>query len=144
MSPRSTTSAPKLRVFSTFTDEAKRGMTIVAAMPMRWAWYATAWAWLPAETASTPPARSAAVSCAILLNAPRSLNDAVNCRFSNFRNTSQPQIAERVRDSRQGVSPISPRSRAAARSMSAARAGSGAMLMAAFSRPGRRTHLDTD
>ena len=37
VSPRSTTSAPKLRVFSTFTDEAKRGMTIVAAMPMRWA-----------------------------------------------------------------------------------------------------------
>ena len=111
VSPRSTTSAPKLRVFSTFTDEAKRGMTMVAAMPMRCAWYATACAWLPAETASTPPARSAAVSCAILLNAPRSLNDAVNCRFSNFRNTSQPQMAERVRDSRQGVSPISPRSR---------------------------------
>ena len=29
-------------------------MTMVAAMPIRWAWYATAWAWLPAETASTP------------------------------------------------------------------------------------------
>ena len=64
--------------------EAKRGITIVAAMPIRSAWYATACAWLPAETASTPLARSAAVSCAILLSAPRSLNEAVNCRFSNF------------------------------------------------------------
>ena len=35
VSPSSTTSAPKPRVFSTFTEEAKRGMTMVAAMPMR-------------------------------------------------------------------------------------------------------------
>ena len=83
-------------------------MTIVAAIPIRSAWYATACAWLPAETASTPLARSAGVSCAILLSAPRSLNDAVNCRFSNLRKTSQPQIAESVRECRHGVSPISP------------------------------------
>jgi hypothetical protein len=104
VSPSSTTSAPKPRVFSTLTDEAKRGMTIVAAIPIRSAWYATACAWLPAETASTPLARSAGVSCAILLSAPRSLNDAVNCRFSNLRKTSQPQIAESVRECRHGVS----------------------------------------
>jgi hypothetical protein len=33
-----TTSAPKRRVFSTFTAGAKRGMTIVAGTPMRCAW----------------------------------------------------------------------------------------------------------
>src|SRR4029078_9647821 len=107
-------SAPKPRVFSTLTLEAKRGMTIVAAIPIRSAWDAPACAWLPAETASTPLARSAGVSCVILLSAPRSLNDAVNCRFSNVSDTSQPQICDSVRDARHGESTISPRSRSAA------------------------------
>src|SRR5207302_1831169 len=83
-----------------------------AAMPIRSAWYATACAWLPAETASTPLARSSLVSWAILLSAPRSLNEAVNCRFSNFRKTSQPQICDSVRDARHGVAPTSPARRA--------------------------------
>jgi hypothetical protein len=55
-----------------------------------------------------------ALSCASLLQAPRSLNDAVNCRFSNFRNTWARTICDSVRDSTQGVSSTWPCSRSAA------------------------------
>ena len=41
-SPCRTTSAPKARVCSTFTVGVKRGITIVAGIDMRSAWYATA------------------------------------------------------------------------------------------------------
>src|SRR5277367_3674818 len=53
--------------------------------------------------AITPPARSASVRLSSLFSAPRSLNEAVNCRFSNFSQTSQPAMADRVRDCRIGV-----------------------------------------
>ena len=77
------------------------GMTIVAGIPSRWAWYATPCAWLPADAATTPVARSAAGErAARKLRAPRSLNDAVNCRFSNFSQTRAPVISESVRDGR--------------------------------------------
>ena len=78
LSPASTTSAPRRCVFSTFTNGAKRGMTMVAGMPSRRAWCATPCAWLPAETAITPCVRSSCVSCRSVFSAPRSLNDAVN------------------------------------------------------------------
>ena len=37
------------------------------------------------------------------LSAPRSLNEAVNCRFSNFSQTSQPAMPDKVREWRVGV-----------------------------------------
>ena len=58
VSPRSTTSAPSLRVLSIFTNGVGSGITITARMPRRRAWYATPWAWLPADMATTPAARS--------------------------------------------------------------------------------------
>jgi hypothetical protein len=64
--------------------------------------------------AITPRARSAGVSCTSLLQAPRSLKLAVNCRFSNLRNTCAPVSSDSVRDSTQGVSSTCPRTRAAA------------------------------
>ena len=53
--------------------------------------------------AMTPRLRSSAVSDNSLLSAPRSLNEAVNCRFSNLSQISQPAISDKVRDSRVGV-----------------------------------------
>ncbi len=75
---------------------------------------------MPAETASTPAAHSAGVSERSLTSAPRSLNEAVNCRFSNLRYTSAPVIADSVREYRQGVSFTWPASTAAAARMDSA------------------------
>ena len=44
--------------------------------------------------AITPLARSAALSAASLLSAPRSLKELVTCRFSYLTNTSAPVSAE--------------------------------------------------
>jgi hypothetical protein len=107
-SPWSSTSAPKPRVRSTLTAGVASGITITARRPRRWAWWATPCAWLPAEAAITPlsgvPASRAATSASNLLSAPRSLKEAVNCRFSNFRKTCAPVICDSVFDSTQGVS----------------------------------------
>jgi hypothetical protein len=61
------------------------GITIVARTPKRLATKATPCAWLPALAAITPHARCGSASVASLLNAPRSLNDPVICRFSSLR-----------------------------------------------------------
>src|SRR3989304_4134005 len=53
-----------------------------------------------------------------LFKAPRSLNEAVNCRFSNFRNTSAPASRDSVLLCRQGVRSTAPAMRAAAARMS--------------------------
>ncbi len=94
------------------------GMTMVAGMPRRAAWYATACAWLPALIAITPRPRSSADSESSLLSAPRSLKEAVNCRFSNLRNTSAPVSADSVRLCTNGVRSTAPEMRAAAARMS--------------------------
>ena len=60
------TSAPYPRVASTLGSGAPAGMTTVAAQPSRPAANATPWAWLPALAATTPRARSASESLAIL------------------------------------------------------------------------------
>ena len=57
----------------------------VAATPANSAATATPWAWLPALMATTPRRFSSSLSWTSLLQAPRSLKEAVNCRFSNFR-----------------------------------------------------------
>src|SRR5262249_45504947 len=51
-------------------------------------------AWLPADMAITPRARSASESEISLLNAPRSLNELVTCRFSYLTCTEAPVSAE--------------------------------------------------
>ena len=57
-------------------------MSTAAGTPAERAAQATAWAWLPAEGATTPAARSASVSDWILVYAPRILNAPVFCWFS--------------------------------------------------------------
>src|SRR5690349_18714137 len=64
--------------------------------------------------AMTPRLRSAGLSESSLFSAPRSLNEAVNCRFSNLRNTSQPARRDRVRLWRNGVRSTAPAMRPAA------------------------------
>jgi hypothetical protein len=66
------------------------GTTIVAAQPSVWAASATPCAWLPADAAITPRARSAAVRFAILLYAPRSLKEKTLCWSSRFKRTLFP------------------------------------------------------
>src|SRR5262245_24386451 len=69
--------------------------------------------------AMTPRPRSASVSESSLFSAPRSLNEAVNCRFSSFSQTSAPVSCDSVRLWTKGVASIAPRSRAAAARTSA-------------------------
>ena len=73
-------------------------MKIVAGMPSSRAAQATAWPWLPALAATTPAARSAGVSVASLLTAPRILNEPVRWRFSALSADRRPvSRAERLR-----------------------------------------------
>ena len=53
--------------------------------------------------AITPRPRCSAGSCSSRFSAPRSLNEAVYCRFSNFSHSSAPVISDSVREGRQGV-----------------------------------------
>src|SRR4026208_1783600 len=87
-------------------------------MPRRFAWYATPCAWLLAEAAMTPRRRRCPVSDASVTSARRSLNEAVNCRFSNLIQISAPTSAESVRERRQGVSTTCPAMTSAAARMS--------------------------
>ena len=60
--PSKTTSAPYPRVACSLGIGAPSGMNTVDRMPSSWAASATPWAWLPAEAATTPRARSSGVS----------------------------------------------------------------------------------
>jgi hypothetical protein len=91
--------APWWRVRATLTNGVVAGITIVAGMPSRAAWRATACAWLPADTATTPHARSSGVNASSRFRAPRSLNDAVNWSTSAFTTTVHPRISDSVWDS---------------------------------------------
>src|SRR5947207_6478765 len=64
--------------------------------------------------AMTPRRRSAGVSCSRALSAPRSLNEAVNCRFSNFSQMSALAMRDSVSLRRQGVCTTPPEMRSAA------------------------------
>ena len=64
--------------------------------------------------AITPRLRSASESDSSLLSAPRSLKEAVNCRFSNLRCSSQPVRRDSVWLGRNGVRSTAPWMRAAA------------------------------
>src|SRR6516164_8523163 len=85
-------------------------MTTVAVVPSSAAAKATPCAWLPALAATTPRARSAAVSLLIRTYAPRALNDPVRCRFSHFRYTGPPSLSESTRECSSGVCEITSRS----------------------------------
>ena len=50
-----------------------------------------------------PLARASSMTCSSLFKAPRSLNEAVNCRFSNFKYTCAPVKRDSVSEYRQGV-----------------------------------------
>src|SRR5258707_2798190 len=64
--------------------------------------------------AITPRFFSSSVSCNSVFSAPRSLNEAVNCRFSNFTQTSALAMRERVSLRRHGVRTTAPLMRSAA------------------------------
>ena len=66
-------------------------MTIVAGMPRRRAASATPCAWLPAEAQITPRWAMVSERCAILLYAPRSLNENTGCRSSRLNSTVLPR-----------------------------------------------------
>src|SRR3954454_17475706 len=94
-------------------------MNTVAGIPSSRAAQATAWPWFPALAAITPAARSASPSCAILLTAPRILNEPVRCRFSAFSHTRAPVRRESVSEPYTGVSRARSATRVRAASMSA-------------------------
>ena len=71
-------------------------MKIVALIPASRAAHATAWPWFPALAATTPARFSLSESEAILLTAPRILNDPVRWRFSALRLTCRPICFESV------------------------------------------------
>src|SRR5437868_11810352 len=76
----------------------------------------------------TPFFRSASLSDSNLFSAPRSLNDAVNWRFSNLRKISAPDISERIRECRAGVCSTAPAILAAAAWMSRGETGRFAVM----------------
>ena len=95
-SPASSVSPPYDRVASIFAIGASCGMKIVALIRASRAAHATAWPWLPALAATTPARRSSSASVAIVLYAPRILNEPVRWRFSALRKTWRPLRREKV------------------------------------------------
>src|SRR5690349_23772022 len=89
-----------------------------AVAPTSRAAHATAWPWFPALAATTPAARSSAVSVEIRLYAPRILNEPVRWRFSALSCTSRPASCESVSEAYTGVTRATPSRRARAASMS--------------------------
>src|SRR5678816_981810 len=67
------------------------GITIVAGMPRHRAASATPCAWLPAEAQITPRRAMVSDRCAILLYAPRTLNENTGCRSSRLNSTALPR-----------------------------------------------------
>src|SRR5512133_3582384 len=94
-------------------------MKTVAAIPASRAAQATACPWFPALAATTPAFRSASPSVAIVLYAPRILNEPVRWRFSAFKKTGRPVSLEKVSLGYSGVSRATPVRRSPAASTSA-------------------------
>ncbi len=122
----------------TFTNGVWAGITMVASMPSRVAWRATAWAWLPADIATTPHRRSSSLSDRSLLSAPRSLNAAVNCRFSNFSTMPVPSTSDSVWDRALGERSTAPAIRSAAACTSSMVTSGAALTGPTLARPRRR------
>ena len=103
-SPCRLTSAPSRRTASTLMPWVVSGMTMRAVMPRWRAARATPCAWLPAEAATTPRSASAGASRAILLYAPRTLNENTGWVSSRLSSTRLPRRPERRGMSESGVS----------------------------------------
>ena len=58
---------------------------------------------IAAEAAITPCCFSCSDKHNSLFRAPRSLNEAVNCKFSNFNHISAPKVLEMVSEKTKGV-----------------------------------------
>src|SRR5690242_10618594 len=65
-------------------------MTTVARTPAERAAHASACAWFPADTVTTPRARAAASKPLTAFRAPRALNEPVFCKFSHLRKRVTP------------------------------------------------------
>lgn len=104
LSPWRTAAAPRARTASTLIVGVTTGMTIVAGTPSVWAASATPCAWFPADAATTPAARRAAGARAIMLYAPRSLNEKTGCVSSRLSSTVAPRRADRRGAASRGVS----------------------------------------
>src|ERR1051326_3296110 len=105
--------------------------------PRRAAAYATPCAWFPADAAITPAARSASLSIAILLYAPRILNEKIGVRSSRFRKTETRRRAERFGA---GSSAVGDGSTSDTRALSA-RFSMSLMRLAYRREPARGNHL---
>lgn len=81
------TSAPRSRIASTFTGLACSGTQTVAAIPKRWAPYATDCPWFPVEAVITPRRRVSGSSRLVRLIPPRTLKAPVGRRFSCLTQT---------------------------------------------------------
>lgn len=86
--PTIRTSAPHLRIFSTFSALTVFGAKIVADTPARRAARATARPWFPPEAVTIPLASSARGVVMSLFIAPRALNDPVGWRHSSLSHKS--------------------------------------------------------
>ena len=96
--PRAPPRAPKPRVFSTFTNgvRARHHDGGRHAQPPRMVGHALRV--VAGRHRDHARRRLLRPSCASWFSAPRSLNEAVYCRFSNFSQTSAPVISDRVRE----------------------------------------------
>src|ERR1044072_1737780 len=65
-------------------------MTTVHGTPTSRATHATAWAWFPADTVTSPRARFSGGSASTRLSAPRGLNEPVFCRLSALSQSETP------------------------------------------------------
>lgn len=85
-------------------DGVTTGMTMVAGTPSVWAASATPCAWFPADAAMTPDASVSADARAIMLYAPRSLNEKTGCVSSRLSSTVAPRRADSRGAASSGVS----------------------------------------
>src|SRR5215471_3070522 len=111
-------SAPYPRTASILVFGASVGMTTALETPAIRAAQATAWAWLPAETVTSPRALSSALKERTLLRAPRGLNEPVFWKLSHFRCRRTPRRRPSCDDDTIGVRCTFPASREAARRIS--------------------------
>ena len=120
-SPPTWTCAPCPRLASALAIGALAGTKTSQRTPRAAATAASAWAWLPAEAATTPCAQPSSPSASSLADAPRTLNEPVRWRFSALRATMPPARSEIVRLESTGVRRATRSTAARAASMSSRR-----------------------
>src|SRR5437667_3979253 len=94
-------------------------MTTVARVSAIRAAQATAWAWFPAETVTSPRRLSSSASPSTLLSAPRGLNEPVFWKLSHLRKSRTPARSPIEEHVKTGVLWIFPARREAASRMRA-------------------------